>query len=53
LPFSQKTDCSTDAATCEAVRQYRSPWTITTATAIRGESAGAAPMNHSYRTPGF
>ena len=46
-PRSQKTPRSTSLATCEALRHQRARCTTTTATAIRGASAGATPMNHS------
>ena len=35
------------AATCEALRHQSLPFTSTAATAMRGSSAGATPMNHS------
>ena len=35
------------AATWLALIQYSGPWTLTTASAMRGCSAGATPMNHS------
>jgi hypothetical protein len=46
-PFGQNATLRISAATWEGVTHQSLPCTTTTATARRGSSAGAAPMNHS------
>jgi hypothetical protein len=46
-PSAQKISCSRSAATWDALRHQILPFTSTAATAMRGSSAGATPMNHS------